>query len=271
MATKPQHKSGRQNANYKNNPGVQNARLDLSTPFGSKNSKRTKKPKPPREPLVTAIDKRLDDAPPGQHYVFEIPGDEHFTDSHRFGAVQTLIHGKLRMLLYGAVLFALAVMELQLIFFTGYELQFDRSIFNVALATLIMLGALALGVWMITMAFRTIKLRKTGFEIRTIFSKKEYPYSEVKEFSLLRGLQSMASGDRPFFHLAGIRAVWVCRVFFQPDSEYQTIIISSSQYAAVLFKINEFNKVVRLVSDNSADSVGEESDALQPQEESDAG
>jgi hypothetical protein len=163
--------------------------------------------------------------------VYEVSGVNQ-QSNHPLGAVQSVIRGRIRFLAFGVMLIGIALLGLYAIYYMPDRIQdFTGTDLNRLIATVIMAGGIVWGLQLISFITYRIKLRRTGFEISSIFGTKAYEYNDV-DFYLDRTIEHKYESDgyRPvFMKTQTFNFIWVCQVLFRDGRK--PIMLKSSRYA----------------------------------------
>ena len=112
-----------------------------------------------------------------------------------------------------------------------------RTTLNILIVTVLMAGGIVWGLRLISYITYRVKLRRTGFEISSVFGTKAHEYKDL-DFYLNRTVEhkDKADGYRPVFMKAGTyQWIWECQVLFR--DRRKPIILKSTRYAWLKDKI----------------------------------
>ena len=164
--------------------------------------------------------------------------------NHPLGAVQSVIYGRIRFLWFGLMLIGVALIGLYSVYFGS--LAFDvmesfggRTTVNVLIVTVLMAGAIIWGLQLISYITYRVKLRRTGFEITSVFGTKAYEYKDV-DFYLEHTIEHKynSEGYRPvIMKTQTFNFIWVCQVLFHDGRK--PIMLKSSRYAWLKQRVRE--------------------------------
>jgi hypothetical protein len=166
--------------------------------------------------------------------------------SHPLGAVQSVIRGQIRSAAFGLVLIGAALCGLYAVYRGNFGADImesfgGRTPLNVLIVTALMAGAILWGLQLISYASYRIKLRRTGFEMSSIFGTKAYEYKEV-DFHLAAAVEHKydSEGYRPVIMKSqNYNWIWVCQVVFHDGRK--PLIWKSSRYAWLKSKVRELS------------------------------
>jgi len=167
---------------------------------------------------------------PKHNGVYESPGVNQ-QSNHPLGAVQSVIRGRIRFLAFGVMLIGIAVFGLYMLYMTGIMAEYSDNSAKKFVMTVLLAGGVVWGLQLISLITYRINLRRTGFEISSIFGTKTYEYKDV-DFHLDRTVEHKYESDgyRPVVMKAGsYNFIWVCQVLFHDGRK--PIILKSSRYA----------------------------------------
>lgn len=169
------------------------------------------------------------------------------TSNDPLGAVQVTIRGKLRNLLYGLVVVALMGASLWMLYFTNKLADYTTTPLTKLAATVVMVGMIIYGLWLITRITCRVKLRRSGFEISSIFGRKAYEYKDA-DFYLAEAFDHPNGAYRlPWFFYR----YWVCQI--RLHDEAKVIKLTSRRYAHLKSKIQILqNSLTTITSEGSA-------------------
>ena len=152
---------------------------------------------------------------------------------HPMGAVQSVIRGRIRFVVYGLLLFAAGLFCLYLFFRTDLLAEYSSTLFYRIGMTVTLIGTCVYGLRMMSYATYRVRLRRTGFEIASIFGTKAYEYNEA-DFALQRTMAARKirtdSGTTTNY-----RWVWLCWIRFHDGRK--PIVLKSTRYAQLRYKI----------------------------------
>ena len=177
--------------------------------------------------------------------VYEKPGVNQQSD-HPLGAVQSVIRGRIRFLLFGAVLIGVSIFGLYSLYAMPGKLpEYTSTPLIKLIATALMAGGIIWGLQLISYITYRVKLRRTGFEISSVFGTFSYEYKDV-DFHLDWTIEHKyeSEGYRPVFMKTGsFNFIWVCQITFRNDSlmikKRNPIILKSSRYAWLKTKMRD--------------------------------
>jgi hypothetical protein len=163
--------------------------------------------------------------------------------------MQSVIRGRIRFLWIGMILIGTALFGLYAVYIGGFAADVmdafgGRTTINILIVTVLMAGAVLWGLRLISYITYRVKLRRTGFEISSIFGTKAYEYKDV-DFYLDRTIEhkQQSEGYRPVFMTAGnFNFIWVCQVLFHDGRK--PIILKSSRYAWLKNKMQDLITVI---------------------------
>ncbi|MDR1321914.1 MAG: hypothetical protein LBK56_10885 [Gracilibacteraceae bacterium] len=191
---------------------------------------------------------------PSHSGVYEAPGVNQ-QSGHPLGAVQSVIGGRLGYAVLGLVLAGFALYILYSIYvsykgvdvadpFGGRVPQADvmdsfggRTPQAVLGFTAFMTYLVVYGLWLISVATCRIKLRRTGFEISSILSKKTFNYRDVDIHIRSRVMRKHDRGDDlPVLEMKKKSqdthwVLWECRVLF---TDRKPLVLKSTRYPGLL-------------------------------------
>ena len=170
------------------------------------------------------------DDKPRHSGVYEAPGVNQ-QSGHPLGAVQSVIHGRIQFLLFGIMLICVALFGLWALYFTGKLDEFSKTPLHKLAFTVLMIGAVIWGLQLISYITYRVTLRRTGFEISSIFGTNAYAYNDV-EFYLSHTIEHKHKSDgyRPvIMKTQTFNFIWECQVLFRDGRK--PIILKSSRYA----------------------------------------
>ncbi|MDR1070648.1 MAG: hypothetical protein LBL37_07710 [Gracilibacteraceae bacterium] len=187
---------------------------------------------------------------PSHSGVYEAPGVNQ-QSGHPLGAVQSVIGGRLGYAVLGLVVAGFALYILYSIYvsykgvdvadpFGGRVPQADvmdsfggRTPQAVLGFTVFLACAVVYGLWLISVATCRIKLRRTGFEISSIFGKKTFNYRDVDIHMRSRVMRKHDRGDDlPVLEMKKKSqdthwVLWECRVLF---TDRKPLVLKSTRY-----------------------------------------
>ncbi len=169
---------------------------------------------------------------------YEAPGVSQLSN-HPLGAVQSVIHGRIRFLAFGLMLIVVAALALWALWFTDIMTEYTETNLIKTAATVIFAGGIVWGLQLISFITYRIKLRRTGFEISSVFGTKAYEYKDA-EFYLNHTIEHKNDSDgyRPVVMTAGnYNFVWQCQILFKDGRK--PIILKSSRYAWLKVKMQK--------------------------------
>lgn len=186
---------------------------------------------PPKEPEETR--------PENAVRVYEAPGVNQKSD-HPLGAVQSVVRGRVRFAGFGLLFIAVALFGLLMLHGTDREFYFERTPLNNLIGTVLLLGAVAWGLQLIYYATCSVRLRRLGFELRSILgSRGSYAYRD-SQFHLARTIEhkNQSDGYRPIMAKAGnYNYLWVCQVLV--TGRPKPIVLKSSRYSRLKSKMDK--------------------------------
>lgn len=173
--------------------------------------------------------------------IYEKPGVVQQSD-HPLGAVQSVIRGRFRFIWFGLMLIGVALFGLYAVYIgdIGADIMESfggRTTLNVLIVTVLMAGGFMWGLRLISYITYRVKLRRTGFEISSVFGTKAYEYKDV-DFYLQQTLEHKydSEGYRPvIMKTQTFNWIWVCQVLFRDGRK--PIMLKSSRYAWLKNKI----------------------------------
>jgi len=167
---------------------------------------------------------------PKHNGVYEASGVNQ-QSNHPLGAVQSVIRGRIRFLAFGFMLIGIALLGLYMLHMTNIMAEYSDNWATKLVMTILLAGGVAWGLQLISFITYRVRLRRTGFEISSIFGTKAYEYKDV-DFHLDRTIEHKYESDgyRPVFMKAGsYNFIWVCQVLFRDGRK--PIMLKSSRYA----------------------------------------
>ena len=176
--------------------------------------------------------------------IYEKPGVNQQSD-HPLGAVQSVIRGRIRFLLFGAIITGACLFGLWTVYFTDTLTGISTTPLGRLAVTAFMAGGAVYGLWMITCITCRVKLRRTGFEVSSIFGKNAYEYKDV-DFSLTETVESryQQGGFKPVFVKAqSYNFIWVCQVLFHDGRK--PLLLKSSRYAWLKDKVMDLQAALK--------------------------
>lgn len=173
---------------------------------------------------------------PAHSGIYEAPGINQ-QSSHPLGAVQSVIRGRVRFLLFGFLLIGATGFGLWVLYFTDILIEYTETPLTKLAATVILAGGIVWGLWMISYITYRVKLRRTGFEISSVFGTKVYEYKGT-DFYLGQTIEHKhnSEGYRPVFGRAGnYNYIWQCQIIFRDGRK--PLVLKSSRYAGLKTKM----------------------------------
>jgi hypothetical protein len=173
--------------------------------------------------------------------IYEAPGVNQQSE-YPLGAVQSVIRGRIRFVGFGLMLIGVALFGLYAVHIGDFGVNImdsfgGRTPVNVLVVTVIMAGAILWGLRLVSYATYRILLRRTGFELSSVFGKKAYAYKDV-DFYLFETVEHKyaSEGYRPVVMKSqNFNWIWVCQVLFHDGRK--PIVLKSSRYAWLKTKI----------------------------------
>lgn len=173
---------------------------------------------------------------PANSGIYEAHGASQQSD-HVLGAVQSVIRGRGRFLPFGLMFIGVSGLGLWELHFTGILTEYTETPLTKLAATVILVGGIVWGLRMISYITYRVKLRRTGFEISSVFGTKAYEYKDA-DFYLGQTIEHKhnSEGYRPVVMKAGnYNYIWQCQIVFRDGRK--PIILKSSRYAWLKTKI----------------------------------
>lgn len=170
--------------------------------------------------------------------IYEAPGVNQ-NSSHPFGAVQSVIRGRVRYLFYGIMIISVMALGLWMLYFTDILTEYSETLLTKLIATVIMTGGILYGWRIISYITYRVNLRRTGFEVCSIHGKKAYEYKGA-DFYLEHTIEhkSQSVGYSPLFGKTGnYNFIWQCQITFRDGRK--PVILKSSYYAGLKTKMQE--------------------------------
>ncbi|MDL2281459.1 hypothetical protein LJC10_06365, partial [Selenomonadales bacterium OttesenSCG-928-I06] len=168
--------------------------------------------------------------------IYEVPGVNQQSD-HPLGAVQSVIRGRIRFVFFGILLIAVSLFGLYALHLTDGDFYFERTVVNTLVGTVLLIGAVVWGLQLISYATYRVKLRRSGFEISSIFGTKTVAYKDVN-FYLHQTIEHKykSEGYRPIImKTENFNFIWCCQIIFKDNRK--TIVLKSSRYSWLKDKI----------------------------------
>ena len=173
---------------------------------------------------------------PGTPGIYEAPGVNQ-QSGHPLGAAQSVIYGRIRFAGIGVALFALYALHIKDFGVNLMDAFGGRTPLTVLALTVILIGAIVWGLRLMSYATYRVRLRRTGFELASIFGTEAYAYRDV-DFYLSETMEHRyaSEGYRPFLMKSqNHNGIWVCQVLFHDGRA--PIMLKSSRYAWLKTKI----------------------------------
>ncbi|MGI6153255.1 MAG: hypothetical protein ACOYJB_05380 [Christensenellaceae bacterium] len=180
---------------------------------------------------------------PRAEQVYEKPGVDQ-QSNHPLGAVQSVIRGRIRFVFFGLLFIAIALLGFYALYGTDMDLFFERTNTNMLIGTVLFIGVIVWGIWLISYATYRVKLRRTGFEVSSMFGTKSYAYKDA-EFHMDRTIEHKhrSHGYRPAAVYAGdYNYIWVCQILFKDNRK--SVVLKSSRYAWLSDKISDLTNAL---------------------------
>ncbi|MCL2654526.1 MAG: hypothetical protein FWD65_02340 [Coriobacteriia bacterium] len=155
---------------------------------------------------------------------------------HPLGAVQSVIRGRIRFLPYGLVTIAAMLLGLWMLYFTNRLAEYTTSSLAKLAATALMAAGIIYGLRVISYVTYRVKLRRSGFEISSIFGTKAYDYQDA-DFYLTQDIEHFSEGGyrQAFWSTWRFNLIWVCQI--QLKEEHKLLTLKSSRYSQLKSKI----------------------------------
>ena len=189
------------------------------------------------------IKKQYEEEHAGQYQIYELPGNKGQAGEHYLGAVQRVIRGRIRFVLFGLMLIGVALGGVYLIYIAKVDVFEAGDAWYIQLVeAILLLGGIAWGINLIYFSTCKIKLRRKGLEMCSILGTKSYEYKDIS-FRLFQTIEDKRNSDgyRPMvMKTPTFNWIWVCQIFI--NNENKMIEVKSSRYARLHSKITDLTQ-----------------------------
>jgi hypothetical protein len=185
----------------------------------------------PPDQSEALFEQQLEQQDQGSVRIYE-KADVNQQSSHPLGAVQEIIRARIRFVLFGLVLFGVALLGLYAIWIARMDMgDLTANQLYRLISTVLLAGMALFGLRVVSFATYRVKLRRTGFEVCSLWGAKSYEYKN-SHFRLYQSIEhkTEGSGYRPvLMKTKTFNWVWICQVTFRDGKK--PLELKSSRYA----------------------------------------